>query len=66
MAHRISTAQVFASTATRCWSTPTQLTRILLRSPTYLAVSVRRIAFLTGTFGRCSRETATAVKAYGS
>ena len=28
-------------------------------------VSVRRNAFLPGTFGRCSKETATAVKAYG-
>jgi hypothetical protein len=28
-------------------------------------VSVRRIAFLPGTFGRCGKVTATAVKAYG-
>ena len=30
-----------------------------------LPVSVRRIAFLPGTFGRCGKVTATAVKAYG-
>jgi hypothetical protein len=28
-------------------------------------VFVRRIAFLPGTFGRCGKVTATAVKAYG-
>jgi hypothetical protein len=28
-------------------------------------VTVRRMAFLPGTFGRCGKVTATAVKAHG-